>query len=296
MRRREFITALGGAAETWPVAAKAQQGRRIGVLMARAESDPAFQAFLQVFRTRIHELGWRDGDNVRIDYRWTAGIVERFRTGAKELVALRPDVILADATPSIAALRGETQTIPIVFVTVNDPLGSGFIASFHHYRLYQFRVLIGCPSNGLANTKPSDLPHINPIGTDWRVRALLTCPAKQNRQHLILGPESPQPVSLFPGKGNFRPEKIRKWRTQSNVVSAETDANEESADVDRPAKNARIITQNNKTPGVLDGCPTRGVGRTPTMFHNTLVVGSSPTSSTTQSPSTGEIVVQFEMP
>src|ERR1700704_3219580 len=130
MRRREFITALGGAAETWPVAAKAQQGRRIGVLMARAESDPAFQAFLQVFRRRIHELGWRDGDNVRIDYRWTAGIVERFRTGAKELVALRPDVILADATPSIAALRGETQTIPIVFVTVNDPLGSGFIASF----------------------------------------------------------------------------------------------------------------------------------------------------------------------
>ena len=130
MRRREFITALCGAAATWPVAAKAQQGRRIGVLMARAESDPAFQAFLQVFRRRIHELGWRDGDNVRIDYRWTAGIVERFRTGAKELVALRPDVILADATPSIAALRGETQTIPIVFVTVNDPLGSGFIASF----------------------------------------------------------------------------------------------------------------------------------------------------------------------
>src|SRR2546423_12701847 len=118
MKRREFVTFLGSAVATWPIAARAQQVRRIGVLMARAESDPAYQAYLQVFRTRIQELGWTDGDNVRIDYRWTAGVIERFRTAAKELVALKPDVILADATPSVAALRGETQTIPIVFMQV----------------------------------------------------------------------------------------------------------------------------------------------------------------------------------
>jgi putative ABC transport system substrate-binding protein len=129
IRRREFITLFGGAAATWPMEALAQQGRRIGVLMARAESDPPQQAYLQAFRIRIQELGWTDGDNVRIDYRWTAGVLERFRTAAKELVALRPDVILADATPSVVALRGETQTVPIVFVNVNDPIGSGFVAS-----------------------------------------------------------------------------------------------------------------------------------------------------------------------
>src|SRR5262245_10611874 len=129
IRRREFITLLGGAAATWPMAALAQQGRRIGVLMARAESDPPQQAYLQAFRIRFQELGWTDGDNVRIDYRWTAGVLERFRTAAMELVALKPDVILADATPSVVALRGETQTIPIIFVNVNDPIGSGFVAS-----------------------------------------------------------------------------------------------------------------------------------------------------------------------
>src|SRR5882724_8580353 len=117
MRRREFVTFLGSAVATWQRAARAQQVRRIGVLMARAKSDPAYQAYLQVFRTRIQELGWTDGDNVRIDYRWTAEVIERFRTAAAELVALKPDVILADATPSVAALKNLTKTIPLVFVT-----------------------------------------------------------------------------------------------------------------------------------------------------------------------------------
>src|SRR5262249_27708244 len=129
--RRQLITLLGGAA-MWPLAARAQQGermRRIGRVMARAGSDPAFQSYLQAFRARIQDLGWTEGGNVRIDYRWTAGILERFGTAAAELVALKPDVILADATPSVAALRMKTKTIPIVFVTVNDPIGSGFVES-----------------------------------------------------------------------------------------------------------------------------------------------------------------------
>jgi putative tryptophan/tyrosine transport system substrate-binding protein len=132
IQRRSFLTLLGGAAAAWPVAAGAQQSgrmRRIGVLMARAESDPIYQAQIQSFRARLQQLGWTDGDNLRFDYRWTAGVADRFRTAAAELVALKPDVILADATPSVAALRRETQTIPIVFVWVTDPVAQGFVVS-----------------------------------------------------------------------------------------------------------------------------------------------------------------------
>ena len=135
MRRREFIGLLGGVAAALPLAARAQQGglpRRVGVLLARAESDPVFQARFQAFRTRLQQLGWTDGDNLRIDYRWAAGIADRFPTVAAELVSLKPAVILADATPSVAALKRETQTIPIVFVNVTDPVAQGFVASLAH--------------------------------------------------------------------------------------------------------------------------------------------------------------------
>jgi len=128
--RREFIILLGGAAVAWSRATMAQQTtRRIGVLMAIAESDAEGQARLQSFRTRMRELGWTDGDNIRLDYRWAAGVADRFRTAAAELVGLKPDVILAETTPAVAALQRETQTIPIVFVRINDPIGSGFVQS-----------------------------------------------------------------------------------------------------------------------------------------------------------------------
>jgi putative ABC transport system substrate-binding protein len=130
MRRREFITLLGGAAAAWPLAAGAQQAaRRIGVLMAWAESDPGDQVRVQAFRARLRQLGWIDGGNVRVDYRWTAGVLDRFRTAAEELVALKPDVILADTTPSVVALLRETRTIPIVFVAVTDPVAQGLVTS-----------------------------------------------------------------------------------------------------------------------------------------------------------------------
>ena len=131
MHRRKFITLFGGAA-TWPIAARAQQPgamRRIGLLMGTAESDPDAQAWMQAFRARLREHHWTDGDNLRIDYRWAAGVAGRFQTAAAELVALKPDVILADTTPGVAALKRETRTIPLVFVRVNDPIGSGFVQS-----------------------------------------------------------------------------------------------------------------------------------------------------------------------
>jgi putative tryptophan/tyrosine transport system substrate-binding protein len=132
MRRREFITLLGGVAATWPMAARAQPGdrlRRVAVLMGYAESDPEAKGFLAGFMQRLAELGWIDGGNLRTDVRWAPGNVDRMRTFAKELVELQPDVILANSTPVTAALQRETRTIPIVFAVASDPVGSGFAAS-----------------------------------------------------------------------------------------------------------------------------------------------------------------------
>jgi putative tryptophan/tyrosine transport system substrate-binding protein len=132
MRRREFLTLLGGAAVAWPRAARAQQAdrmRRVGVLESRAADDTEGRARLAVFAQGLHELGWTEGRNLRIDYRWAAADAERHRTYAAELVALGPDVILASASASVTTLRQTTRAVPIVFVNVIDPVGAGFVAS-----------------------------------------------------------------------------------------------------------------------------------------------------------------------
>ena len=130
--RRAFITLLSGAAAAWPFAARAQQPggmRRIGVLMAVAEDDPETRSRLAAFRRGLERRGWSEGRNVHLDYRFTAARAERIPTLAKELVGLQPDVILAHSTGATAGLQRESRTIPIVFVNVSDPVGSGFIAS-----------------------------------------------------------------------------------------------------------------------------------------------------------------------
>jgi putative ABC transport system substrate-binding protein len=133
MRRREFITALGGmAAAAWPVAARAQQGervRRIGVLMGAAANDPDGQARFVAFVQGLHQLGWTAGRNVRIDTRWGAGNADDVRKYAAEIVALAPDVILTGGTPLVAALQQVTRNVPIVFAQAIDPVGGGFIDS-----------------------------------------------------------------------------------------------------------------------------------------------------------------------
>ena len=131
MNRREFITLLGGAA-AWPVAARAQQGnrvRRIGVLRDFAADDPESQARLTAFRQALQELGWTDGRNVLIEYRWSAADVDNARKQAAELITLAPDVILAIASPAVTGLQQVTRTVPIVFVGVIDPVGAGYVAS-----------------------------------------------------------------------------------------------------------------------------------------------------------------------
>ena len=129
MRRREFISLLGAAAVAWPLAARAQQPeRRIGVLMLSARDDPEGQARLAAFVEGLQQLGWTDGRNVKIDVRWSVGDADRSRS-AEELVALAPDVILASASASVAALQRITRSVPIVFAGVIDPVGAGFVAS-----------------------------------------------------------------------------------------------------------------------------------------------------------------------
>jgi putative tryptophan/tyrosine transport system substrate-binding protein len=133
MKRREFIAGLGSTA-AWPLAARAQQPdrvRRVGVLMGLDETDPEGKAQLSRFMQGLAELGWTDGGNIQTDVRWGGDDVDRMRILAKELVAMRPDAILAEGTPVTAALQRETRTIPIVFVVVADPIGTGFVASIN---------------------------------------------------------------------------------------------------------------------------------------------------------------------
>ena len=132
MKRRQFITLLGGAAAAWPLAARAQQPermRRIGVLMPLAADDPQSLRRLTAFVQGLQQLGWTDGRNVRIDVRWAAGDPDRFRRYAAELVGLAPDVILAAAVSSMMPLQQATRSVPLVFVQVTNPVGAGFVAS-----------------------------------------------------------------------------------------------------------------------------------------------------------------------
>jgi len=132
VKRREFISLLGGAVAAWPFAARAQQAGkawRVGVLMGGAGRDPVEHARLAAFLDGLQQLGWTDGRNVRIDIRWPAASADRYRTDAAELVGLTPDVILASASASVAALQQASRSAPIVFANVIDPVGAGFVAS-----------------------------------------------------------------------------------------------------------------------------------------------------------------------
>ena len=133
LKRREFITLLGGAAVAWPLAARAQQSgrvRRLGVLMGLASSDAQQRVEAAALTEELQKLGWTDGRDIRIYYRWGAGDADRTWTSAKELVELQPDVIVAHTTSAVSALAQQTRTIPIVFVLVSDPVGNGFVENW----------------------------------------------------------------------------------------------------------------------------------------------------------------------
>jgi ABC transporter substrate binding protein len=131
LRRRDFIACIG-AALAWPVRARAQQAdraRRIGVLLPYADNDPEAKSHLSALAQELKRLGWSQDHNLRIDARFAAGIADQYPLLAKELAALQPDVMLSESTPAAAALKQETRSIPIVFVGVSDPVGSGLVTS-----------------------------------------------------------------------------------------------------------------------------------------------------------------------
>ena len=131
MRRRKFLSLVGGAA-AWPVVARAQQGERVRhvcLVMVNNEGDPDSQVRIGAFRDGLQRLGWTEGRNIRIDYRWGAGDPERARAHAADFVRLKPDAILSNGSPATGALHKATRTIPIVFVVVTDPVGAGFVES-----------------------------------------------------------------------------------------------------------------------------------------------------------------------
>jgi putative tryptophan/tyrosine transport system substrate-binding protein len=149
MRRRDLITLLGGAAAAWPLAARAQQPgqlRRVGMLIGYAENDSETQARVAAFRQGLEHLGWTEGRNIRVDYRFAPAGPDQAQRFAKELVALGPDILVGNSTPATAALLGETRTIPIVFVGVSDPVGSDFVASI---------ARPGGNTTGFTNFEPS---------------------------------------------------------------------------------------------------------------------------------------------
>jgi putative tryptophan/tyrosine transport system substrate-binding protein len=133
MKRREFIAGVGSAA-AWPLVARAQQGdriRRIGALLSYDENDPVMRPLLAAFTQALADLGWTDGRNVRMDFRWAGGDLNRIRALAQELVSLQPDIIVGHTAPVTAAIQRETWTIPIIFVSVSDPVVSGIVAALN---------------------------------------------------------------------------------------------------------------------------------------------------------------------
>src|SRR5215470_18681089 len=151
LRRRAFITLLTGATAAWPLKARGQgdRVRRVGVLTATSERDPEAQVRMGAFREGLQKLGWAEGRNLHIDYRWGEGSLERTRTHAAELVALKPDVIFAAPAAAAVALHRETRTIPVVFAQVPDPVGLGMVESLSRpggnitgFALYEYAIAL----------------------------------------------------------------------------------------------------------------------------------------------------------
>lgn len=155
MKRREFISLIGGGAAAWPLVALAQEPpgrvRRIGVLLALFDSDPESEPRMAAFRRELENLGWTEGRNIQIEYRWASGDAERFRDLAAELVETKPDVLVAHTSASAEALARETRKIPIIFTMVTDPVGSGLAASL---------AVPGRNATGFTNFEPS-------LGAKW---------------------------------------------------------------------------------------------------------------------------------
>ena len=183
MQRRDFMALLGGAAVAWPLAAAAQQGdriRRVGVLMATAADDLESKLRVKEFESGLRDLGWVHGHNIVFDYRWAPSNADLLRTTVADLVATKPDLILANSSPVLAALKPETHAIPVVFVVVVDPVGQGFVQSL---------ARPGGNLTGFTNFEFS-------IGTKWLETLKQIAPAVK-RVAVIFNPETALYAQLF---------------------------------------------------------------------------------------------------
>ena len=242
MRRREFITLVGGAAASWPFGTEAQQSdrvKRVGVLFARAQNDG--QVHAQVFEQEMQKLGWSKDHNVRFDYRWAAGDPEHISTFAKEVVDARPDVIVGHTTAAVAALLRETRTIPIVFIGVTDPIGSGFVTSLSRP---------GGNVTGFVDLEPS-------LGSKW-VELLKQMVPKLTRLGCIFNPVTAA------GGGSYYMSSVETAASSLGVQA-----------VAAPAHNAeeieRVLTS-------LAGDPAAGLVVMPDIFngiHRTLIISTA---------------------
>jgi putative ABC transport system substrate-binding protein len=177
MRRRQFITLLGTAAGTWPTVARAQQAnglRRVGVVMAYAEKDPNGQIQVNAFRQQLHKLGWTEGKNVQIDFRYAADNPTHIRELSIELLGLGPDLMVANSNVVTTILQSEVRTIPLVFISVSDPIGSGFVKDLAHP---------GGNITGFANFQPT-------MGSKWLEKLHEVAPHMRN-VGLVMHPEPP---------------------------------------------------------------------------------------------------------
>ena len=182
MRRREFITLVGGAAAACPFVARAQQDRvrRIGMLILYSQTDREGQARIAAFLDTLQKLGWTDGRNVRIEYRWTAGDVDREKASAAELVRSTPDLIVVSGLTGLAELHRLTSTIPVVFTQVSDPVGSGFVTSL---------ARPGGNISGFQNFEPT-------IGGKW-LGVLKEAAPNMRRAAVLFGSDSVATVAML---------------------------------------------------------------------------------------------------
>ena len=198
MKRREFIAWVGNAAATWPLAARAQQPgrmRRIGVLMAHPAGDPEFREYADAFRDGLKQFGWVEGRNISFDFRWGALDNAEVRSqSAKELLALEPDLILTQNTPPTASMLQQTRTIPVIFVIVADPVGSGFVKSLS---------LPGGNATGFTVMEPT-------IAGKW-VELLKQIAPHVNRTALLFNPATAPYADVY----------IRPFKTAATAFSLE---------------------------------------------------------------------------
>jgi len=184
MKRREFITLLGGAAAAWPLAAHAQQERmrRIGVLTNLDEADPELKGWLTAFQVELQKLGWAQGRNISFEYRWPGSDEQRLQSSAADLVKAAPDVIFAAATPALVALYRESRSLPIVFVQVSDPVKLGFVAS------------LARPGGNMTGFTTFEYP----VGGKWLELLKDTAPGR-TRVAVLLDPSNPSGLAYLQG-------------------------------------------------------------------------------------------------